>query len=204
MKMILRKYGFALLMISMTFPGLQNIHAQNSLVAILDSATIDSQLDQLQQRTRIYNDFRAIREDIFLKIKGNVLDTLNGTKLEISHLNSIVSERNFQIETLNSDLSRTKNERDEAIKNKDSLSFFGIQTNKALYNTIMWFIVLGLAISATSMFFLFKRSHVITTQVKNELDTTQTDFEEHRKSSREKYEKLVVTHHSEIMRLKRS
>ncbi len=202
--MILRKYRFALLMLSMTFLGLQNTNAQNSLVAILDSATIDSQLDQIQQRTRIYNDFRAIREDIFLKMKGNVLDTLNGTKLEILHLNSIVSERNFQIETVNTDLARTKIERDEAIKNKDSLSFVGIQTNKGLYNTIMWFIVLGLATFATFMFILFKRSHVITTQVKNELETIQTDFEEHRKNSREKYEKLVVTHHTEIMKLRKN
>ena len=68
----------------------------------------------------------------------------------------------------------------------------------------MWFIVLGLAVVAGSLFFLFKRSFVVTTQVKNELETTQTDFEEHRKSSREKYEKLVVAHHAEIMKLKRS
>ena len=39
-------------------------------------------------------------------------------------------------------------------------------------------------------------------EVKKELQTTQDEFGQYRKSSREKYEKLVVSHHSEIMRLK--
>ena len=201
---ILSKCGAALLIIGLALPGLQNVNAQYTTPAILDSASIESQLDYIQQRTRIYNDFRAIREDIFLKIKRNVLDSLDGTKLEISHLNSKLSERNFQIETLNTDLARTKNERDDAIRNKDSFSIIGIQLNKGLYNTIMWFIVLGLTALAVILFLLFKRTHLVTTQVKNELESTQNEFEEYKKNSREKYEKLVVTHHNEIMKLKRS
>jgi hypothetical protein len=49
---------------------------------------------------------------------------------------------------------------------------------------------------------LFRRSHQVTKQVQDELKSTQDEFEEYRKSSREKYEKLVVSHHSEIMKLK--
>ena len=137
-------------------------------------------------------------------MKGNVLDSLNGTKLEIANLNSNLIERNFQIETLNSDLARTKNERDEAIRNKDSMSFIGIQMNKGVYNSVMWFVVLGLIVVSVVLFLLFKRAHIVTTQVKNELATMQADFEAHKNNSREKYEKLVVSHHNEIMKMKRS
>ena len=163
-----------------------------------------SQLEYIHERTRVYNDFRAIREDIFLKMKGNVLDSLDGAKLEIATLNSKLTEHSFQIETLNADLKRTKNDRDEAIRNKDSLSFLGIQLNKALYNTIMWFIILGFAVLATILFLLFKRTHMVTVQTKKQLEETQEQFETHRTSSREKHEKLVVNHHNEIMKLKRS
>ena len=199
----MRKYGSVLLMICITIPGFVKLNAQ-SLSAVLDSATIESQLNSIHQRTRVYDNFRAIRDDIFVKMKGNVLDSLEGAKLEIALLNSNMIERNFQIETLNSDLSRTKNERDEAIRNKDGMSFIGIQLNKGVYNSIMWFVVLGLIVVSVALFLLFKRAHIVTTQVKNELATMKTEFEEHKNNSREKYEKLVVSHHNEIMKMKRS
>ena len=203
MRKNLRKYGSILLMICITIPGFVKLNAQ-TLSAVLDSATIESQLNSIHQRTRVYDNFRAIRDDIFIKMKGNVLDSLEGTKLEIAILNSNLIERNFQIETLNSDLSRTKNERDEAIRNKDGMSFIGLQLNKAVYNSIMWFVVLGLIVISVALFLLFKRAHIVTTQVKNELATMKTEFEEHKNNSREKYEKLVVSHHNEIMKMKRN
>jgi hypothetical protein len=178
--------------------------AQSGILAVLDSATLENQLDYVHSNTRVYNNFRAIRDDVFLKMKQNAIDTLAKEKLQVAQLNSRLAERNFQIETLNTDLNRTKNERDEAIKNKNSLSFLGINMNKALYNSVMWFIVLGLAAFAIIMLVLFKRSHAVTSQTKSELETSQSEFNEYRKSAREKYEKLVVSHHHEIMKLKNS
>lgn len=184
--------------------GIQSLNAQYVTPAILDSASLEVQLDYIQERTRIYNDFRAIREDIFLKIKENAVDSLDAAKLEIATLNSKLAERNFQIETLNSDLARVKTERDESIRNRDSLSFLGIQLNKSLYNSIMWFIVLGLAAVGVILFLLYKRTRIITVQTKKEFEGMEQEFEDHKKNAREKYEKLVISHHNEIMKLKRS
>jgi len=183
---------------------ISNIHAQTGAIAVLDSAALEEQLDFIQEKTNVYNDFRAIRNDIFLKLMRNVKDTLNTTKLEVEQLNSRLAERNFQIETLNSDLTRIKNEKDEAIRNRDSLKLFGIQMRKGLYSTVMWFIIFGLAALAVSTVLLFKRAHQVTSQVKDELLTIGQEYEEYKKSSREKYEKLVVSHHNEIMKLKNS
>ncbi len=191
---------FSGLFISMT----QTVNAQSGALAVLDSALLEAQLDYVHENTRVYNDFRAIRDDIFLKLKRNVKDTLNATKLEVEELNSRLTQRDFQIESLTTDLTRTKNEKDEAIRNRDSRSFIGIQMNKTLYSSIMWFIILGLAALAVITFILFMRSHRVTKDVKNELQSTQDEFDLYRKSSREKYEKLVVSHHNEIMRLKNS
>lgn len=183
--------------------GLLPLIAQYSMPRELDTASVRSQLDYIEERTRIYNDFRAVREDIFQKMKANVLDTLVQTKSEIKELNRTLQERNQQITSLNSELESTRDERDNAIRNRDSLSILGIQMNKAVYNSIMWFIVLGLAILAVLLFLLFRRSHTVTAQTKNELEKTLEEFEEYRKNSREKYEKMVVNHHNEIIKLKR-
>ena len=180
------------------------LFAQYTMPPVLDTASLESQLEYLQERTRIYNDYRAIRDDMFLKIKQNSLDSLNGAKLEILRLKSELTEKEVEIDILNTDLSRTKNERDQAIRTKDSFSILGLQIQKALYNSIMWIIVLGLAVTGVLLFLMFKRSFAVTSQTRKELETTQDEFEEYRKSSREKYEKLVISHHNEIMKLKRS
>jgi septal ring factor EnvC (AmiA/AmiB activator) len=202
MKKTFLKYTAALLLSGLFIGCFQNTSAQSDALAVLDSAQMEAQLNYVHEHTRVYNNFRAIRDDIFLLMKSNVIDTLNATKLEIAHLNSELQERDFQIETLNSDLSRTRTERDESIRNKDSLSIFGIQMNKTVYNSVMWLIILGLATAAVLMGVFFRRAHLVTSNVKKELSSTQEELEQYRKSSREKYEKLVVSHHSEIMKLK--
>lgn len=196
---------FGILALScLSFTGIQTLQAQSGALAVQDSALLEAQLDYIHEHTRVYNDYRAVREDVFLKLKRNVIDTLNAARLESEQLNSKLSEQDFLIETLNTDLARTKNERDDAIKNRDSLSFLGIQMKKGLYNTIMWIIILGLAALVGIMFTLFKRSHLVTKEVQHELLSNQEEFEQYRKTAREKYEKLVVSHHSEIMKLKNS
>lgn len=204
MKLIRHTSVFTFVIFCLCASGIQSVRAQSPIPPVLDSASFETQMEYLQERTRIYNGFRAIRDDIFLKMKKNALDSLSKEKLEVARLNSELSERDFQIESLNSDLVRTKNERDQSIRTKDSFSFLGIQVHKGLYNTIMWIIVLGLVSLGVTLFLLFKRSHAVTAQTKKELENIQESFEEHRNSSREKYEKLVVSHHNEIMKLKRS
>jgi len=194
----------ALLFTTVFMSNTQSLHGQSGATAVLDSASIEDQMEYIYEKTRIYNDYRAIREDIFQKLKGNVGDTLNAIKLEVARLNSALKEQNIQIETLNTELTGTKDERDVAIRNKDSFSLLGIQMHKTLYSTIMWLIILGLALFAAILFIMFRRSHVITSHTKHELLSVQEEFDQYRKTSREKYEKLVVSHHSEIMKLKNS
>ena len=190
-----------LLLISIT----SSLKAQsNTILVVLDSATLEAQLEYLQQKTRVYDEFRAIRDDVFRKAKKNAIDSLNVQKLEVARLNSEISEREFEIETLNTNLSRTKSEKDQAIRTKDSFVFFGMKTQKGVYNTIMWILVLVFLSGSVLLFLLFKRSYAVTTQTKSELESIQGEFEDHRKSSREKYEKLVISHHNDLMKLKKS
>lgn len=170
---------------------------------VMDTASLREQLDYIQERTRIYNDYRAIREDIFQKMKSNAIDSISQARTVIAGLNEELEESSREIEALNTDLQKAREERDRAIRTKDSLSFLGIQMNKAIYNSIMWIIVLGLAVLAALLFLLFKRTRVVTLQTRKELEETREEYESYRKTAREKYEKLVVSHHNEIMKLKR-
>jgi hypothetical protein len=192
------------ILLLLTISVTTTLTAQSSyIIAVLDSASLEQQLDYLEAKTRVYDGFRAIREDVFQKANKNSLDSLNREKLEVARLNSELNEREFQIKTLNSNLSRVKTEKDQAIRTKDSFIFFGMEVQKGVYNTVMWIIVVVLLVGSVFLFLLFKRSYVVTNQTNSELKSIQEEFEEYRKGSREKYEKLVISNHNDIMKLKK-
>ena len=195
---------FKLMLLSLLISVTPFLSAQSpSILVVLDSASLEDQLSYVNEKTRVYDGFRAIREDVFQKMQKNALDSLNKEKLEVARFNSELREREFQIETLNKNLSRNQSERDQAIRTKDSFIFLGMEVQKGVYNTIMWIIVLGLLVGSVFLFLLFKRSFAVTSQTKSELINIQEEFEEYRRSSREKYEKLVISHHNDIMKYKK-
>jgi hypothetical protein len=182
--------------------SIYHVQAQNRTLEILDTATLQQQMDHLGQRMNIYDGYRAVRDDIFLKMMKNSLDSLNTAKGEISRLESTVETLRSDKVSLDRTLQQVTEERDLAIKNKNSLSLLGINMNKLAYNTIMWFIVLALVALLVILFMIFKRSFVVTRQTTKDLEETREEFDNYRQQSRERYEKLVVQHHKEILKLK--
>ena len=178
------------------------VHGQSSMPEILDTGTMKEQLDYIQGRTRIYNDFRAIREDMFRKIKSNALDTLSAVKNENLQLEDQIRESNTRIETLQADLQNMNDRLDQAIKNRDRLTFLGIPMQKSLYHSVMWMFVSGLALLAVILFLANKRNLSTAIRNRKNLEETNEEFEAHRKQARERQEKLAVQHHNELRRLK--
>ncbi len=178
------------------------VSGQSSALAVQDTATLEQQFEYILDKTRIYEGYRAIRNDVYLKMQKNALDSLNQHILNEQRLRSELDERNSEINKLKSDLDRIKGERNEAIRNKDTMKFLGINISKTLYNSVVWFVILGLAILVTVLFISFRRAHVVTREAQEKLNALQEKYDSHQKSSREKYEKLVVSHHNELMKLK--
>ncbi len=186
------------------FLGIPVATGQVTMPEVMDTGTLRNQLNYIHERTRIYENYRAIREDIFQKMRSNAMDSLEAAKLNINNLDRLLSESNAEIDSLNRDLQTTKDDLALAIKNKNSLSFLGITMSKIYYNTIMWSVIIALIAILTLLFITFSRNRSITVQLRKDLDEIREEFEEYRKTSRERYEKLVVSHFNEIKRLKES
>jgi hypothetical protein len=189
---------FACLISLSVFPT----RSQYTLPESLETGTLREQYDYLNERTRIYNDFRAIREDMFQKIRANSLDSLRAVKNALVKLNGQLNESNARIEALQEEIQETNEKLDEAIRNRDRIFFLGIPMNKVLYNSILWAIIAGLAFLSGILFLANKRLLVTSRRNKRDLEETREEFELHRKQSREKYEQTVVRHHNELKKLK--
>ena len=178
------------------------VYAQKSMPEVLNKGTMQEQFDYLDERTRIYNDFRAIREDMFQKIKSNTIDSLTAEKNNILQLEDQLQYQNTLIESLQVELQNTNGQLDKAIKNRDRFTFLWIPVNKILYNTILWTVIAVLTFFS-GVLFLSNKQHLSTARrSKNDLKETMEEFEAYRKKTRERHEQLVVEHHNELRKLK--
>jgi hypothetical protein len=176
--------------------------AQTSMPPELTNNSIKEQLNYLEQKTRIYEYYRAIREDMFQKIKTNITDTLTATGNNNLLLRKERSELKLTIDSLNTLLGSTNSSLAEMTRTKNSIKVIGIEVNKSSYNSVMWIIVGGLLAILAFGFLAFKRNLIITTNRKKELDELKNEFEAYRKTTREAREKMSMEHFKEIQRLK--
>lgn len=174
----------------------------SSMPDVFHDNSLKEQFNYLDEHTKIYDNYRAIREDMFQKIKKNVSDTLSGTNKKIMALNFTKSNLNHTIDSLKKGLESTKTSLDEMTKTKDSLNFIGMEVNKHTYNKVMW-ILLGILAAALAVgFLIFKRNISLMATTKNDYQELKTEFEAYRKTSREAREKLTMDHFNEIKRIK--
>ena len=180
----------------------KQVHAQGSMPEVLETGTLQEQFDYLEERTRIYNDFRAIREDMFQKIKSNSNDSLSAEKTKVFQLENQLQDKSTLIDSLQAELQNTNAQLDQAIMNRDRLTFIGIPMHKVLYNTIMWLTIAALAFLSGVLFLSNKRFFSLAKNNKNDLEETKEEFEAYRQKSRVRYEQMVVQNNNELRKLK--
>jgi hypothetical protein len=179
-----------------------SVTGQTAMPEALSDSTLKDQLNYIQVHTLIYENYRAIREDMFQKIKNNVLDSLSAEKSEINRLKGFTLKLGRTIDSLNTFLEETKNKLDEITRTKNSIRILGLEVNKITYNTIMWLIVAGLITILAFGFLGLKRNMIITIRSKKEFEELKNEFEAYRKASREAREKMSMAHFNEIKKLK--
>lgn len=179
-------------------------NGQTSPSDVLQNGTLVEQLDFVQNRTIIYDNFRAIREDMFQTIKRNSLDSLANAKSNLQGMSVQMNSRKREIDSLSTLLTNTRNELNQAVENRDNIVFLGIAMNKMSYNLFVWVVIGGLSILLILGLLLYNRNRDVTVQALSEVEDLKRNYEEYKITSREKREKLVMEHFNEIKKLKES
>ena len=97
------------------------VTGQVTMSDVLQKSSLKEQLNYIEEHTIIYENYRAIREDMFQKIKGNVTDTLSSLNIKIAGLNKTASALNRTIDTLRTNLSTTQTRLEEMTGQKTVL-----------------------------------------------------------------------------------
>jgi chaperonin cofactor prefoldin len=175
---------------------------QATMPDALLKSSLNEQFKYLDEHTKIYENYRAVREDMFQLTKKNVSDTLSLLNTKIAGLNKTARTLNQTIDTLRKDLGSAKSSLEATTKSKNSISVMGLEVNKAAYNRIMWTILFGLVAALVAGFLVFKRNLSIISNTKKEFQELKDEFETYRKTSREAREKMTMAHFLEMKKLK--
>jgi chaperonin cofactor prefoldin len=178
------------------------VTGQSAMPDELIKKSLKEQLNYLEERTKIYDNFRAIREDMFQKLKENISDTLSAATVKITGLSKTKSILNLTIDSLRTNLESTQTTLEEITRTKNSIHVIGLVINKSTYNKVVWIIFIGLVAALIIGFLVFKRNLSAIFNTKKEIQELKNEFEAYRKTSREAREKLTMDHFNEIKRLK--
>jgi hypothetical protein len=182
--------------------GAVRSNCQNALPEELKQGSISEQLKYLNERTRIYEGYRAIREDMFRIVSRNTIDTLTKARSRINELIIHTTALDNRINSLNKSLEASNNKLIKATRTKDSIGVLGMEVNKITYNTVMWTVLAIVVFLLIVGFLSFKRNRHITIRTKKDLEDLKEEFEGYRQKTRIEREKTSLEHFNEIKKLK--
>jgi hypothetical protein len=165
---------------------------QTAMPKELTTNTIREQINYIEEHTRIYENYRAIREDMFRKINGNIMDTLLAEKSRINELKQLTSDLNRKTDSLNALLDTTRVNLEEVTTTKNKIRVLGVEMKKGTYNTIMWTVLGGLAFIMIIGFLIFRRNLVVLLRTEKDLKELKDEFAAYRQSSRIAREKVEM------------
>lgn len=199
MKRVFRSVLLFALFLTLT---LKSIGQTTTMPEELQKIPVRDQLNYVEAHTRIYENFRAIREDIFQKLKKNVSDTLSYWHQQMAVLKKGTSNLNRTIDSLNTTLNTTKTNLTDITNSKNSIRFLGMEVDKGTYNTIMWAIIIVLLLILVIGLLVFRRNQTVIINRNKDLQDLKNEFEAYRKTSREAREKMALAHFNELKKLR--
>lgn len=173
------------------FTGLV-VSGQTRMPEELSTATIKDQILYVEDHTRIYENFRAIREDIYQKLNRNILDSVTAEKNKVTELKNLTAALNGRTDSLNVLLASTREQLNEVTATKNKIRVLGLEINKTAYNTIMWTLLGAVLLLMVIGFLIFRRNLVVLLRTEKDLKELREEFEAYRQSSRIAREKVEM------------
>jgi septal ring factor EnvC (AmiA/AmiB activator) len=152
--------------------------------------TIDGQFKELIETSNNFKEYKVIKEAQINTLWKNTNEHIEKLNTAINSLENSITSKDSRIVTLENKLAAVNKNLSDVNAEKDSMNFLGIQTDKGVYNTLVWSIVGSLAFLFIFMSLRFKSSNTNTKAANKQLQTTEEELEELRRKSIEKEQKL--------------
>ena len=171
----------------------QNIVAQKQLSkAQVDSLpnTIENQFTKIYRLSNNWQDYKMIKRNEFVSFQKNILDSVVNLKKDIVTKQLRIENHSKSTNALKEEIKSLKENLSLSIEKEDAISLLGMSLKKGTYNSILWGIISLLLIALSFFIFKFSNSYVVTKEAKDSLTDVENEFEQYKKKSIEKEQKL--------------
>jgi hypothetical protein len=168
----------------------------------LNGGTIESQFDYLYKKSPKWEDYKSVKINNLFKFKNNVTDSLKLARKKFSESQNTISIQNKRIDSLKLVLQSINVNLTKVTKEKDSIKLFGISMSKASYNSLLWFVIIGLTTFLIVFISKFKKSNAVTVDANKSKFEIEQEYESHRQRSLDREQKLRRELQDELNRQK--
>lgn len=187
----MRKIGRYGILILLLITSIKVLAQTPQDVAVFDSTNVSGQFDYVIQKSNTYEQFKVVKSWYLNRLRKSTNDSIGRLKGDIVKYRTEIEGYKVDEVDLKEQIADLKTNLEAITRSKDSITLFGNELSKALYNTILWGLILGLTGVVVVLFMLFKRSNSITVETKLRLTEMEEEFEKHRKSALKREQKLA-------------
>lgn len=113
--------------------------------------TINSQFETVVNKSNSYKNYKVIELTKLQSLKSNLMDSVQALYKEIATDEEIMKEQEGEMKKLNAEIGQLEENLDNAIAEKDSFLFMGMQIEKNAFKSIFWIVSLGLVFSQSKV-----------------------------------------------------
>lgn len=148
-----------------------------------DDNSIENQFINVIDKSNNYKEYKVIKKSEIEVLRQNVIDSIEALDADIIYLQGEIEKQKSEIELLTQNLNATKSNLATSIEKESGIEVFGIVTQKATYNAVLWSIIIGLITILGFVFYRYKNSNAITKSTLSKLSDVEASFDSHRKKT---------------------
>jgi preprotein translocase subunit SecF len=185
----------AILFISISFAQKTKDTGETSIVG---------EFDRLYRVSTNYKEYKVINKEKFLDLKQQVLDSSKASQNLLIEKNNLLKAAKLDNKKNQDLLTLSKLTLETALKKENSISLFGIQLSKFIYNLLLWTLILLLLVLVIYLSFKFQKNNFLTKRAEQNLKNVEYEYEQYRKKALEREQKLRRTLQDEINKQRNS
>ncbi len=164
--------------------------AKPEVVKPVSKNSISGQFDELYRKSGNYQEYKVINKDKYNELKLVVLDTIQNLNKKMAGTSVVINRQKAEIDSLKVNLKKTNDSLIEVSKNIDDIDGFGVPMKKSNYNMLVYSLLGGLL--ALSLFFMlrYQQSNKLTEQAQKALKDTEEDYDNYKRVSIEREQKV--------------
>ena len=166
--------------------------------------SITGEFDRLYRVSTNYKGYKVINKEKFLDLKQQVLDSSKASQNLLIEKNNLLKASNLDNKKNQEALTLTKLTLETTLKKENSISLFGIQLSKFIYNFILWTLISLLLVLVIYLSFKFQKNNFLTKRATQNLKNVEYEYEQYRKKALEREQKLRRTLQDEINKQRNS